>query len=314
MEPGTTLLGNVNSGVIVSGHLEAQGTSINPITLTTGVTEAWAGVDLRGGSANFNHVALSQAGANGQSALQVNGQMALSNTTIRDNSGNGLDVSGGQVTAVCSTFTQNQNDGIYIVSGGNPNVTVLGSSISGNGEAGVRNDSLSLVDARYNWWGDATGPGGIGPGTGDAVSGTVDYEPWLTKPTCVRQIPELLTDADVLTVTEGVETVVLTFTLNVTPAITATVNYETVAGTAVPPGDYVPISGTLTFTPGNRMQTVTIQIVDDNLVEEDESLDFVLSSPTNMILDNKDTQLVIQDDDEAVEETIVIYLPLLVSP
>jgi hypothetical protein len=36
--------------------------------------------------------------------------------------------------------------------------------------------------AFYNWWGDASGPSGFGPGTGSPVIGTMNYEPWLTKP------------------------------------------------------------------------------------------------------------------------------------
>lgn len=35
--------------------------------------------------------------------------------------------------------------------------------------------------AFYNWWGDASGPSGFGPGTGSPVLGT-NYEPWLTQP------------------------------------------------------------------------------------------------------------------------------------
>jgi len=37
------------------------------------------------------------------------------------------------------------------------------------------------VNAEENWWGDATGPSGVGPGEGDAIiapAGVVDYEPW----------------------------------------------------------------------------------------------------------------------------------------
>ena len=35
------------------------------------------------------------------------------------------------------------------------------------------------MQAENNWWGDASGPSGQGPGTGDAVSTKVDYTPWL---------------------------------------------------------------------------------------------------------------------------------------
>jgi hypothetical protein len=51
--------------------------------------------------------------------------------------------------------------------------------ISGNSSYGVFNSSSSVVDATYNYWGDSSGPGGEGPGTGDAVSTYVDYDYWL---------------------------------------------------------------------------------------------------------------------------------------
>ena len=44
---------------------------------------------------------------------------------------------------------------------------------------GVENaDTGNQLDAAYNWWGNASGPGGEGPGTGDNVSVNVDYAPW----------------------------------------------------------------------------------------------------------------------------------------
>ena len=39
-----------------------------------------------------------------------------------------------------------------------------------------------ILDAENNWWGDASGPGGAGPGSGCGVSANVDYSPWLTAP------------------------------------------------------------------------------------------------------------------------------------
>ncbi len=60
--------------------------------------------------------------------------------------------------------------------------------ISGNSDYGVLSSiwesdgiitSPEQVDARYNWWGDASGPSGEGGGTGDAVSESVDFFPWL---------------------------------------------------------------------------------------------------------------------------------------
>lgn len=38
------------------------------------------------------------------------------------------------------------------------------------------------VDGKCNWWGNASGPGPVGPGTGAKVSTRVTYAPWLTSP------------------------------------------------------------------------------------------------------------------------------------
>ena len=53
-------------------------------------------------------------------------------------------------------------------------------SILDNLEYGVESpEGSGLAHAEYNWWGDASGPGGEGPGTGDEVSINVSYYPWL---------------------------------------------------------------------------------------------------------------------------------------
>jgi nitrous oxidase accessory protein NosD len=58
---------------------------------------------------------------------------------------------------------------------------VNGNSFTGNNE-GVRNVGTGILDATYNWWGAANGPGPVGPGSGDKVSTNVNFTPWLTSP------------------------------------------------------------------------------------------------------------------------------------
>ena len=41
--------------------------------------------------------------------------------------------------------------------------------------------SAATVNATCNWWGSASGPSGVGPGTGSAVSAHVTFSPWLMK-------------------------------------------------------------------------------------------------------------------------------------
>jgi len=62
-----------------------------------------------------------------------------------------------------------------------PGNTAHYNNIHGNTIAGVQNwDTSQTFDARYNWWGDPTGPS-TSPGSGDHVSTYVDYTPWLTR-------------------------------------------------------------------------------------------------------------------------------------
>ena len=82
-------------------------------------------------------------------------------------------------------------------------VTVHNNCITGNSPNGVTNKATGSLDAENNWWGASDGPSGSGPGSGDAVSANVDYDPWLTMPpsdVCPRGmwLPETAVDIEVL--------------------------------------------------------------------------------------------------------------------
>jgi len=59
-------------------------------------------------------------------------------------------------------------------------VTANDNAITSNVTAGFDNtNSLAAHDAEWNWWGAASGPSGVGGGSGDPVLGTgVDFTPW----------------------------------------------------------------------------------------------------------------------------------------
>jgi len=57
-------------------------------------------------------------------------------------------------------------------------VNIKRNIISGNTE-GVKNSGAEIATLEFNWWGDATGPSGEGPGSGDSISTNIDYSPWL---------------------------------------------------------------------------------------------------------------------------------------
>lgn len=60
------------------------------------------------------------------------------------------------------------------------NINAHLNDIENNNYFGISNRAPSLIlNAENNWWGDCSGPSGIGTGSGDAVSANVDFNPWL---------------------------------------------------------------------------------------------------------------------------------------
>ncbi|MGC9327538.1 MAG: carboxypeptidase regulatory-like domain-containing protein, partial [Candidatus Hinthialibacter sp.] len=85
------------------------------------------------------------------------------------------------------------------------------SRITGN-DAGVRNDSPTVaVDATFNWWGDAGGPSGEGPGEGDSVTVNVLYEPWFTQE---EQLPNEELEAEDASLGEAITKTISQFGLH----------------------------------------------------------------------------------------------------
>jgi hypothetical protein len=82
-------------------------------------------------------------------------------------------------------------------------------------------------------------------------------------------------------------TTAFTFTASMSAANInpVTVQYTTADGTAtVADGDYAPVSGTLTFAPGQTQQTITVLVNGDAVAEPNEIFSVNLSSPTNAVL------------------------------
>ena len=86
-----------------------------------------------------------------------------------------IQIVGNSLTDNYQGFTVRNKSGVAA------DVYVNFNNISGNGGFGVGNFAQGggTLNATNNWWGDTSGPGGEGPGTGDEVSTNVDYEPWL---------------------------------------------------------------------------------------------------------------------------------------
>lgn len=71
-------------------------------------------------------------------------------------------------------------DNLVGVFAGASGLAVHRNNVAGNASFGV--EAAAQCDARWNWWGEASGPSGAGPGRGDAVTASVAVKPWLRRP------------------------------------------------------------------------------------------------------------------------------------
>ena len=103
-----------------------------------------------------------------------------------------------------------------------------------------------------------------------------------------------------MTVTEGNSgSKIVTFpvTLSTATIYPVTVRYTTADGTATAGSDYAATSGTLTFSPGQKSQTIAVPIYGDMVSEPDETFYVNLSAPTNAVIGVGQARCTILDDD-----------------
>ena len=56
---------------------------------------------------------------------------------------------------------------------------VNNNSLAGNTSYGFYTNATVTQDGELNWWGDDSGPGGAGPGSGTPASAFIDFDPWI---------------------------------------------------------------------------------------------------------------------------------------
>ncbi|MCA8938839.1 MAG: VCBS repeat-containing protein, partial [Planctomycetes bacterium] len=107
-------------------------------------------------------------------------------------------------------------------------------------------------------------------------------------------------DSASITVDEDAMTATVTVELNQAPGTTVTVDYATSNGTASAGNDYTASSGTLTFMASETSKSFTIDISDDSLDEDDETITVTLSNAMGASLPGTATATVtIIDDDDS---------------
>jgi hypothetical protein len=134
------------------------------------------GIYLAGGQARIANVNIY---SNSSDGVYINGvdTVRVDFSNIYDN-GNGINVASGDADSIIVRVSEihNNTKGINVTGG---SLRVSSNEINDNTDGIYSTNSGGTVQASYNFWGDASGPSGQGPGTGDTVSDYVDYSNYL---------------------------------------------------------------------------------------------------------------------------------------
>ncbi len=94
----------------------------------------------------------------------------------------GADVSGNDISDLTDHKSPSDAIAIFVEDNNGAATTRIKNNNFSSTSIGVANITGVEVDARLNWWSDASGPGLIAEGSGVSVSSDVLYCPWLTAP------------------------------------------------------------------------------------------------------------------------------------
>ncbi len=167
------------------GALVAVGTTGQPITFTSNnavpAPGQWRGIYFDSGTVDAttilqNSVVEFAGQTDNGNIIVVSSSPTIRNNIIRRSSQYGVVFSSAGGQLLFNNIENNLAHGIFLSLSA---PTIQHNSFTGNTTGAVNQTSTNLVDARMNWYGDATGPSGSGPGTGQAVTANVVFDPWL---------------------------------------------------------------------------------------------------------------------------------------
>ena len=120
---------------------------------------------------------------------------------------------------------------------------------------------------------------------------TIDYSAAAAVPTIS------ISDVTLAEGNAGTATATLNVALSAASSQTVTVNYATANGTAIAGADYQAAGGTLTFSPGQTVKSISVPVSGETLVELNETFSVNLSGAQNAtILDSQGVATITNDD------------------
>lgn len=215
IEPGAEMVFDEYGGLYVNGTLHAVGTADRPIRFipawTTRATVYWDGVLLDENSdlSRLGYCEIEYGGGRGSwhsrtwyaNLALYKSSAEIFRCTIHHAKENGVKTYNSSPIFSNNEVRDNVR-GIYAT--GNEVFQVLNSEIYNNSAYGLLNETGQVIYARYNWWGDASGPyhPSLNPdGLGNRVGDNVNFEFWLLEPETHREtaINRSETDESILT-------------------------------------------------------------------------------------------------------------------
>ncbi len=172
--PGTVVKMDFLGDLWVSGNLNMQGSSSNPVIITSIKDDSVMGDTNGDGNLSSPDV------FNTSGIKFFASSTADISHTIFKNVRVGISNEGGDLSLDNVKIDNSVQIGIYHRSG---ELKVNNSEVHSTN--GLISESLNEVDATNNWWGDSSGPRDVGTstpsGTGSLVSGNINYSPWIAR-------------------------------------------------------------------------------------------------------------------------------------
>ena len=203
------------------------------------------------------------------------------------------------------------NSSVASISTTTPSVVVNGASITSvqaHTEDGLQNAQIFFLEPDGN--DDITftlvanvacASGGICSGTGTPITQVPSAH---TIPAKQTAMASQLSVADATASEEDDSTIDFVVTLSPASDESVTVDYATANGSASTGDDYTAASGSLTFNAGETSKTIQVSIIDDTVVEDNETLTVTLSNASGAeISDGQATGDITDGDTESVPLT-----------
>lgn len=191
-----------------------------------------------------------------------------------------------------SGFSLESNDS---VSGNNSNTVSFSLGVSGGGIDGFSFQTSNSADKCLTISSPVNASIYLGAGHVPA-SNAINLKDFSS---CGAPVPEISVAG--VDRSESANNISFTVTLDTASSSTVQVNYVTANGSASSGADYSTVSGTLIYAPGQTSKTVNVPIIDDTLIEGDETVFLNLSNPlgANIATGGASTSATIIDDDMA---------------